>query len=357
MKQSPRFSFRGVLALAVLASGLTLPQAHAADWVDTNGNAFNGDPAGLLGPLALLKSGRARGQRLPLANLKPEDALRYDQGLRELPARAKRWADGKSQITKELRGSVRRIKDGTLTDTDLNDRMEPELLLVFFVESGGDAREIFRAAIPLYNGLQAKYGDDFEMLFVGVNHTMGEHISLAESLQMPWLVMKKNRQSRLDEIAMFAPDPAPGYALLSREGVPITKASGIITSDVDKIFQQLEGLLVAMVPNNPRTWMQRVAYYKNVRLAEFAQGSGDPYLVGPPLLDKALAQIGVTAFELTAEVDENGRATSVVVEPGPGIPDKYLTAVAKAFGPVPFVPAVKNGQFVPGTLHYRYSSH
>jgi hypothetical protein len=340
----------------MIASGLLLPHANAADWVDTNGNSFNGEPAGLLGPLALLKSGRARGQRLPLANLKPEDALRYDKGLRALPARAKKWSDGSSQITKELLGNVRRIKDGKLTDTDLSDRAEPELLLVFFVESSGDAREIFRAAIPQYESLQAKYGDDFEMVFVGVNHTMGEHISIAESLQMPWLVMKKNRQSRLDEIAMLAPDPAPGYSLFSRSGVPITKESGIITSDVDKIFQQLEGLLVAMVPNNPRTWMQRVAYYKNVRLAEFAKGSADPMLVGPPLLDNALAKIGVTAFELTAEVDENGRATSVVVQPGPGIPDKYLTAVAKAFGPVPFVPAVKNGQFVPGTLTYRYSA-
>ncbi len=354
MKTPTRLTLSSFLAAAVLASSLVLPSAQAEDWVDTQGESFSGDPAGLLGPLALFKPGRKRGKRLPLANLRPEDAYRFDQGLRALPERAESWSDGTSLVSHELLGNVQRLVDGKLQDVALDDVQEPELFLFVFADIDNGAREIIRAAVPHYEALKAKYGDEFEMVFVGVRHTLADQISLAESLGMPWLVMKRNRQSQLDHVADFAPYPDPGYALLNRHAVPVTTASGIITSDVDKVFAQTEGLLASMVPNNPRTWVTKVAYYKNVRLQEFANGEAAPMLVGPPLLDSVLARIGVTAFELDAEIDENGKAVNVTVQPGPGIPDKYIGAVAKSFSTVPFVPAVKNGQFVPGKLHYSY---
>lgn len=343
-----------MLAAAVLAGGFVVPTAQAEDWVDTQGESFSGDPAGLVGPLALFKPGRKRGKRLPLANLRPEDAYRFDLGLRKLPERAEKWSEGKSVVSRELLGNVQRVVDGRLQDTDLSEQAEPELVLFIFADIGTGAREIIRAADPHYRALKEKFGDDFEAVFVGVRHTLSDQISLAESLNMPWLVMKRNRQSQLDEIADFAPYPDPGYALLNRHAVPITTQSGIITSDIDKIFAQTEGLIVSMVPNNPRTWVTKVEYYKNVRQKEFANGEADPMLVGPPLLSAVLDRIGVTAFELDAEIDATGKATNVVVHPGPGIPDKYLGAVAKSFAAAPFVPAVKNGEFVPGTLHYSY---
>lgn len=347
---------RSLLAAAVLASSLVLPAAQAEDWVDTQGEKFSGDPAGLVGPLALFKPGRKRGKRLPLPFLRPEDAYRFDQGLRKLPERAPVWANGESQISKELLGRVQRVIDGKLQDVDLSDRPEPELLLVLYVEAGGNARELFRAAIDPYNALAEKYGDDFEVLFVGVRHTLADQIGLAESLGMPWLVMNRSEQNRLVEIADYVPDPTPGYALINRHGVLMTSKPGLLTSDIDQVFAELEGLLRAMVPNNPKTWMVKVDYYKNVRQREFAKGEAGPMLVGPPLLDSLLARIGVTAFELDAEIDETGKATNVVVQPGPGIPDKYLNAVAKSFATVPFVPAVKNGQFVSGKFHYSYQA-
>ncbi len=343
-----------VMSLCLLSGGFATPPLTAADWVDTQGESFVGEPAGLLGPLALFKSGRARGKRLPLPFLKPDDAWRYEQGLRELPARAEVWADGDSRITRELRGIVERLEGNKIVDTDLRDRSEPELLLVFYAEAGSGVQLLMESAVQHYNRLQPAYGDDFEVVFVGKGRDLLGHKVFAESLHMPWLVTKRNRQSQLDVIALFAPEEGAGFALLNRHGVPITSASNIIGSDVDRIFQELEGLLKAMVPNNPKTWVVKVEYFKNVRLREFATGEAPPLLVGPPLLRAQLDRIGVTAFDLEAEVDAQGKATRVTVQPGPGIPEKYVAAVEKSVATVPFVPAVSNGKFVAGTLHYRY---
>ena len=347
--------FRSILLLALLGSTATITTAQMESWVDTEGVSFKGNPAGLVGPLAMFKAGRGRGRRLPLQNLRPEDAYRFETGRLELPARASKWAEGKSLISRELVGNVLRIQDGRLQRDDLMDQAEPEIMLVFYAQAGDErTREMFRAAVPLYHAMKQKYGDDFDAVFVGMRHSLSEHVGIAEALDMPWLVMERSKQSRLDELKMFVPEQSPGLLIITRHGVPITKTDAVLTAEVDQFFAQLEGLLKASAPNNPQTWIARVGYYTNVRKAEFANGTAEPYLVGPPLLDSVLQRIGVTAFEAEIDVDVSGSATDVRIKAGPGIPDKYIPSVARAFKLPPYVPAVSNGQLVAGTLHYKY---
>ena len=319
--------------------------------------SFSGEPAGLVGPLALFRIAEGRGRRLPLDQIRPEDAYRYDQGLRALPPRAAKWSDAQARVTKQLVGNVMRLQENDrLRPYDLSAIPEPELLVVMYAEGSDEStKEFFRAAIPRYNDLQAKFPGMFEVFFFGVRHTRGEHVGLAESLFMPWIVADIGMEGRMTELRPFIPELPPGILIIGRHGVPITQVQAFSTNEVEKTFDQLAGLLVAMVPNNPSTWVKKVKFYTDVRTVEFAAGSCDPMLVGPPLMKAVLDSIGVTAFTVDITVDATGKATAATARPGDGLPEKYIKSVERAFLSVPFVPAISNGQPVEGSLTYTYS--
>lgn len=304
----------------------------------------------------LFRKGEGSGRRLSIDQIRPEDAYRYDQGLRILPSRAASWTEAQSRVTKQLIGNVERLQENDrLRPCDLSAIPEPELLVVFYVEGSDETtREMFRAAIPRYNDLQAKFPGMFEALFFGIRHSRGEHVGLAESLRMPWIVTDHDMQGRMDELVPFIPESPPSILLINRHGVSITQVQPYRPEEVETIFNQLAELLVAMVPNNPSTWVKRVKYYTDVRVAEFASGECDPMLVGPPLMKAVLDQIGVTDFTVDISVDAAGRATAVTARPSDGLPEKYIKSVERAFRSVPFVPAIRNGQPVDGSLSYRY---
>jgi hypothetical protein len=57
------------------------------EWKDTQGSRFRGEPAEVLGPLALFRTSRNTGRRLPFHVLSPEDCVRFSEQLRNHPGR------------------------------------------------------------------------------------------------------------------------------------------------------------------------------------------------------------------------------------------------------------------------------
>jgi len=352
---SPRF-FRVSLCVLLLAPWLALEGRES--WTDLDGNTFEGDPAGTVGPLALFKTGRNTGRHVLLSRLSPADCLRFVDGVKALPERMDSWSEAEAPITGDCVGRgerVGRMVDGEWVGDDLAGTPEPEFMILFFGSHGigrtwgmlGDSREA-------YGELRKDFGDKVEGLFFGLNHSESEQIKIARDMSVPWLVCDYRSERYMDHIQKFAPANTTAIAVVNRHGVPLLVSEGETKEDVEQLMRRLRAFLEADEPNNPRTWPALIYFHGNVRKARFADGEAPPMAVGSPLRPEALKEYGVTGFTAHLQVDAQGQVSGVMVDSGPGIPDKLIPAVSDALKATPVVPAVRNGEFVEGTATVRF---
>ncbi len=98
-----------VLALAMIP-GVVCAKKEA--WTDPTGKKFKGEPSGLLGPLAVFRTGRTTVQRFPLHYLSEADCVRFAQQLGGKAERAQDWEQSQSLAAQDLPGRVLRVADG-----------------------------------------------------------------------------------------------------------------------------------------------------------------------------------------------------------------------------------------------------
>lgn len=342
---------RTLLLCALLLPGLLWSRGD--EWKDLDGNKFKGEPAGLLGPLALFRIHPNRGRLVLLTKLSPADCVRFAESLDEIPPRAAKWSDAEGIVTDDLLGHAQVLRDGKLVDTDLADRPEPKVLIVFFgSHSVGRSWGMMGDATDLYKELQEEFPGECEGLFVGLGNKGWEHEKMANDMTVPWIVAENDSIRKMDTIERFAPVRAPWIVALSRNGVPLVANDAGETEDVQKLMRQVQAFLRSDEPNNPQTWEPRKYFYRHVQVARHGGDRGDPMIVGSPLKASALEKYGVTGFTAQLSVNAEGKVTNVVIEPGPGIPDDLIPAVANALRSTPVVPAVYYGQFVAGEVTF-----
>lgn len=340
------------------AVGFGLPFTAAAgteEWNDTQGNRFRGEPAEELGPLALFRTPHMAGRRLPFHVLSPEDCVRFSAELRTHPPRAADWAHANGLLSRELVGNLLRVENDQLVPADLSARPEPEFLILFFAShSEGPSWEMMGSARPLYEKIQKDYPGMVEAVFYGTSDTKADHIDMAVSMRVPWLVTEFHSQRSMSTVSGLISGAKYGLTIVNRDGVPLFSSSGDKAADVKQAMNDLLALLDLLRPANPRAWQDRAYYLRAVQQAAYAQGRCDPVLVGNPLLPEGLRQRAVFRFDATIQVAADGHVTAAALKPGGDLPSGLEAPLGQALQKALFVPAVDHGKFVDGAYQYHF---
>lgn len=343
--------------IAPAVCGLSsVASAKSEEWQDTQGNKFRGEPAEVIGPVAFFRTGPVTSRRLPLHLLPPEECVRLNEQLRTHPARADDWAAAKGAMTQELAGNVLRLENNKLVPAVLKGRPEPEFYIVLYGSHGEDrAWQMIDDVLPAYDKFQHDYPGAVEALFYGTSDTAYDHVDMATSKKMPWLITDFHSQHAMTLISPFVPGSKYGIVVMNRDGVPLLSSPGDTKAAVQQAMDELGALLDTMRLENPRFWPDRLYYFMAVQPATFKQGHADPMLVGNPLLANGLRQRAVYSFDATIDVAADGSVTGATVSPGGDLPPKMAAPLGDALRKTVFVPAVDNGKFVAGVYHYHFA--
>jgi hypothetical protein len=352
-----RFTFLtcGLIAAASTV-GLSVAAAKSEQWQDLQGNRFRGEPAEVIGPMALFRTSDTTGRRVMFRQLTPEDCLRFHEQVRGRPARAADWAEAKGEISQELRGKVMRLEGDHLVPAELQGRPEPEFFILFMASHGeGKSWEMMGSAGPAYAKIQQKHPGMVEAVFYGLRHTKAEHIDMAEGMKMSWLVTDFREQSKMEITSRFAPGEGYGMVVVNRDGVPFISSGGETEAAVKEAMDELAGLLDLMRPENPRSWKDRVHYLKAIQSSLYATGHCDPMLVGNPIIAEGMKQRKIFRFDATVQVAADGHVARVEFTPDASLSTEMAAAIGGAFEKAAvFVPAVDHGKFVDGVYAYHF---
>jgi hypothetical protein len=347
---SPRI----IWALA-LSSALLCP-AKIEEWKDLQGNAFKAEPVEALGPFALFRTQAGGGRRLPWRVLSPEDCVRFHEQAGTKPEAAARWSDAHGDMTGRLRGHLRQFTSANLVTADLDNRPEPQILIMFFVDAAqGSSWDMLTKATAPYNALVHKHPGQAAGVQYG-KHQGGPELynGLASRANLPWLLISYEEQSRINPLVRLAPGRGDcSLYALSRDGVPILALENPDEAAINQFFADVDALLGLMRPTNPKGWADRAHYLSALHAKRHLQDKAGPLLVGDPLVPRRLKEAGIFRVEARIEVGADGKVTSVTVTEDGSIPAKVIPDLAKPLQrSAVFVPAVDHGQFVSGTYDY-----
>ena len=275
--------------IAAVSGGLITPAAaKSEEWHDAQGNTFRGEPAEVLGPLALFRVSRTAGRMVPWHLLTPAECVRFYEAVRALPPRADDWAQAKGEVTQDLRGNVQRVQGDRLVPADLKGRPEPECYILLFASNGTSRSwEMMGDAGPYYGKLQQAYPGLTEALFFGLRHSRTEHANMAISMRMSWLVADLVEEEHMSTVARLAPADF-GMVIVNRDGVPLFSSGAENATAVKQTMEKLSGLLELLQPANPLTWNDRACYLRAIQPVVYANGTSPPLLVGDPINAAAL---------------------------------------------------------------------
>jgi hypothetical protein len=338
----------GLLAAACL--GVAPANAKTDEWKDVKGNAFEAEPAALLGPIALFSN----GTMVPLSVLTPEDCVRFYNGMKSVPPRAAEWRLGKSKITEDLVGRLMNYDGDRLVADDLKGRPEPDFYMVFFAcNDKSQAWDMLGKSTPeLFAKLQKDYPGMVQGVVFGVSETPVQHVFMATSMKGGWLVTDFRRQVEMDNLRRLTPTNSYGIVFMTRDGLPLFGPDAINEIQVKAIFDQARGLLDHVREDNPHGWKARAHYMSAVQPVAYANAKSDPVLMGNPLMADGLRQRKIFRIDATIDVGADGKVTNVAVKPE-GVPPAMVGPLGDALARAcVFVPAVDHGKFVDGTYAY-----
>jgi hypothetical protein len=349
IRKSSLGGISGLLAAACL--GLApAALAKSSEWKDAKGNSFEADPAALLGPLALFSN----GTMLPVGMLSPEDCVRFHDGLKVLPERASEWSKGTSKITGDVVGRLMNYEGDHLVADDLKGRPEPEYYMVFYATNDvSQSWDMIGKSTPeLFAKLQKDYPGMVQGVLFGVAETPIQHTFMATSMKGGWLVTDYRRQIEMDTLRRMTPTNSYGIVFMTRSGLPLFGPDATSEIQVKAIFDQVNGLLEHVRPDNPHFWPARAHYLGAVQAVAFANGKSGPQLMGNPLMADGLRQRKIFQVDADMQVGADGKVTGVQVKPE-GLPPAMVGPLGDALRRAcVFVPAVDHGKFVDGAYVY-----
>jgi hypothetical protein len=342
-----------LLALTLAQVLAPVGRAKMSAWSDGQGANFKGEPAGILGPVAVFRTGAGKGRWVALRAFSPDECRRLHSELAQRPARAARLAEASSDATSELIGNVRQVRDGELVPADLAARPEPELLMILG-GSHNDGAGWFMAGNlnQFYHRLQRVYPGLVEAVFLGTRHDSSQHRNIALHTGMPWLVSSLSDQGAMSTLNRYLPREGANVVLVSREGVPLLASGAGDAGEIRKFMDQVAQLLWTVSPANAAGWPDRLHYLKATRPVEFAGSSAGPLLVGDPLKPEVLRRYGVKRVEARLEANPEGRVVTARLTEGALVPAELVEPLGLALTNAIVAPAIKEGRPVAGTLDY-----
>lgn len=333
-----------------------LAPAKIEEWKDTQGHAFKAEPAEPLGPFALFRTPTGTGRRLPWRALSPADCVRFNEQAGTKAEPAARWTDAHGQLTGRLRGHLHEFVSSNLLLAPIENRPEPELLIVYFIDAAqGKSWDMLTQATEPYKKLLERHPGHVAAVQYGM-HQGGADLynGLAMRANLPWLLISYAEQPRLTPLARLAPGRGDcALFLLSRDGVPIMAINNPDEAAVSQFFVDTDALLGLLRPGNPLAWPERAHYLSALHAARHQQDQAGPILVGDPLVPSKLRERGIYRVAASIEVGADGKATAATLKNDGSIPAELVSALTKPLQRSSvFVPAVDHGKPVASTYEY-----
>lgn len=331
---------------------------HAASstWTDLQGNTFKAEPLGTYGPFALFKTAAAKGRRVLLRMLSPEDCVRFykeTSGAGKYD-RASDWSKAHSRISADLKGRLYELRGDKLELADLNGKPEPELYVCFFASAWeGVSYELAQWYRATYDRLRRLYGDDLQTIYLGVRHDSND--GFIKNLRLPWYTVRYTDRASFDAYRWFAPAEGSGMVVLSREGVPLIVTETNNLHGMKTFVDELCALAGAADERNQLLWKDRAYYLANIRPIQFANSSAPAAVVWNPLRPSILRKHNVERVAAKLAIDVAGKVTSVELLNKDTLPATLIGSLEKAFqASFVFLPAIDHGQAVASSLDFEY---
>lgn len=349
--------FLSVLSLFFCLIGFSSAlAAKAENWTLTDGTKIKAEAAGVYGPLAVFDLGRNRGKWVPLRLLKPVDCVRFHQASKELPARSTDWAASKSWVSRDVAGHLFRWNGDELVKEALAGRPEPELFLVFYARNSvGASWEMTGAAGYEYGKIVEDYPGTMEAIFCSDRNNVYQHENMVRSQNMQWLVAGVDTLRKMRSLNRFTKSGVPFMVVLNRHGVPLVSSQAKDGDDEGRAMSQLRALVKAGQPGTKESWYDRVHYYSAVQLGDHLEGEADPMPIGWPWDDQKMRKLGVKRIVCTLEISAEGRIENLRLKKTSEFAKANMKAIGGLLYGIPFVPAVKNGEFVVGEYALDYT--
>lgn len=295
-------------------------------------------------------------KRVPLRALTVEECQRFHQAIARRPVRAGRWADAKSEATRQLIGTTLQFdsKERKLIPADLASLPEPDLLVVFYgYQNYPGSWLIVNNVGPNYDRVKRLYPGFAHGVFYSLAPTEDQHEAMAISAWMPWLVTKHSRQGKIPALRRFEETNMPLCALLTRDGDALLIQEPTDLDAVRRTVDEFVELAWLTHPYNSSAWAGREHYGRAVRPLQFASAAAGPELIGNPLRPDGLRARGVKRVEARLEIDATGKVTTATLLPGANVPEKMTGPVVDAIRrSAVFLPAIDRGQAVAATYDY-----
>lgn len=352
----PRFRPVALCCVLLFASVSRMFAAEVSEWPDADGTRFRGEPAGILGPLALFRTKETVLKRVPLHALPAEDCQRFYRAVGGRTPRAARWSEATGLATRQLIDNTLRLQlpGRKFVPADLAALPEPELLVVFYgYQNLPGSWLIVNNIGPNYQRIQNLYPGLAHGVFFGLAPSVAEHEAMALNAWMPWLITKYNQQGRLSTLRRFVNYQTPLFAILTRDGDPLVLDEPADMNVVRRMVDQFVELAWLTHPYNNRAWPDREHYGRAVRPLQFADSAAGPELIGNPLRPDGLRVRGVKRVEARLEIDATGKVTGATLLPGASVPEKFAGPITDAIKrSAVFLPAIERGQAVASTYDY-----
>ncbi len=339
--------------LCALGGGALAFAAEPADWRNAKGVRFRAEPVAALGPYALFSAEAAANRVVRFGAMSAEDCVRFHRAVAPRPPRAARWADARGALTRELADCLQGVAGADGAPSTVADLPEPELLLIFFHASGAtltdkpDPDILLHSFEPFARRLRRIYPGRVEVV-VAVS---GRGPAMTPGASPVWMTADPARLAQVEALRGYVGVMDTGLLLMTRDGVPLAGGAVGDLTTLARLLDHASALLWDLEPENRRMWPDRAHYLQAIRRAGHAAGAAPPEMLAPPLDVAWLARLGVSRVEARLALDAEGRVTAATLLPASELPETFVAGVRAALlASEGFLPAVRNGETVPGAL-------
>lgn len=344
-----------VLLPLLLSLLLATARAAPSEWPDADGTRFQGEPAGILGSLALFRTTEPVLKRVPLRALSEDDCRRLHAALAARPPRAPNWSAAQGAASRELVGAVKRLdyQYRRMVPAEIGNRPEPELLVIFYsYHNAADSWLLSNNIMPIHRRMQRAYPGLTATVFYGLWHDAEDHDKTTVQSWAPWLATDFAKQKNMPVIGRHAPPNGSAVAVITREGDLVMSVRPTNLDAIRQFIDDFTELLWTANPLNSRASTDRAYYSRAVRALEYASTDTGPQLIGNPLRADGLRQRNISRVEAHLEIDATGKVTTATLQPNASVPEKMAAPLADALRRSVFLPAMAHGAPVASTYDY-----
>lgn len=321
----------------------TAGNVPAEIWRTSKGEEFDGRLSSTHGPLAIFAVGGGSRQ-LAVEALDDSGVEHVADFIAQRPPPAP-WKTSTSVLATALRGRLHALRNGKLTEIEIEGRQEPEIYLVFYGAGWNEGTGRFLPELgQRYRDLKATLGDRFEFIYVGRDRDGYGHSQFVREVAMPWPVVRFSALGEVKPVERWDAAGVPSLVALNPDGEVVLDSQrgneGFYTpTEVLKQFVALLGLMSGE-STAAKHALHRLTVVQHVRSLSKGTHAPRPYVIA---LDRERYQsVEVKRLIVTLELDERGRVTGTTLDPAQSvvIQEQFARDAAQWL----FLPSVQDGK-------------